>query len=60
MLEHPGDFPFHCTAIADGTRRIEPGSDVAFVALPSVGGAFEARFVTRIAPLGVATADPPT
>lgn len=30
-------FPFHCTEIADGTRRIEVGAAVRFVELPKLG-----------------------
>jgi CspA family cold shock protein len=32
------DFPFHCTAIADGTRTIEPGTRVRFEIAPGLGG----------------------
>ena len=31
------DFPFHCTAIADGTRTIEPGTRVRFEVAPGLG-----------------------
>ena len=31
------EFPFHCTAIADGTRAIEPGTRVTFVVSPGLG-----------------------
>jgi cold shock CspA family protein len=31
------DFPFHCTAIADGTRTIEPGTRVRFHIAPGLG-----------------------
>jgi cold shock CspA family protein len=30
-------FPFHCTAIADGTRAIEPGTRVHFEISPGLG-----------------------
>ena len=30
-------FPFHSTAIADGTRSIEPGTRVAFAVTPGLG-----------------------
>jgi cold shock CspA family protein len=30
-------FPFHCTAIADGTREIEPGTRVRFEVVPGLG-----------------------
>ena len=31
------EFPFHCTAIADGTREIEPGTRVTFALTPGLG-----------------------
>jgi CspA family cold shock protein len=31
------DFPFHCTAVADGTRTIEPGTRVRFDVAPGLG-----------------------
>jgi CspA family cold shock protein len=31
------DFPFHCTAIANGTRTIEPGTRVRFELAPGLG-----------------------
>jgi cold shock CspA family protein len=37
-----GDFPFHCTQIADGSRRIPVGADVSFVVLAGRGGRWEA------------------
>ncbi|MGP8163701.1 MAG: hypothetical protein ACLQAN_08040 [Acidimicrobiales bacterium] len=39
-------YPFHCTAIADGTRRIEVGRAVRFVVAPGHGGRLEARDLT--------------
>jgi CspA family cold shock protein len=42
-----GDFPFHCTAIADGTRTIEPGTTVEFDVVPGRQGRWEA---TRLRP----------
>jgi cold shock CspA family protein len=30
-------FPFHCVAIADGTRRIEVGTDVSFTTIARMG-----------------------
>ena len=35
-------FPFHCTAIADGTRTIEVGASVAYSVRPGLLGRFEA------------------
>jgi cold shock CspA family protein len=31
------EYPFHCTAIADGTRTIEPGTRVTFEVRPGLG-----------------------
>ena len=42
------EFGFHATAIADGTRRIDPGTDVAFAVLPGHRGLYEARGLTRV------------
>ena len=39
---------FHCTAIADGSRRIEPGTDVSFVLVAGHLGRFEARDLVPI------------
>jgi len=43
-------LPFHCTAIADGTRTIEVGTVVGFVARPGPMGCWEAA---ALAPCGV-------
>jgi cold shock CspA family protein len=42
-------WPFHCTAIADGSRRIEVGTAVAFCVVPGHLGRDEAADVV---PLG--------
>jgi cold shock CspA family protein len=42
------DHAFHCTQIADGTRTIDVGTDVAFELAPAVGGRWEARAVTKL------------
>jgi cold shock CspA family protein len=39
---------FHCTAIADGSRRIDPGTRVAFVLAAGLAGVLEAREVTSL------------
>lgn len=39
---------FHCTAIADGSRLIDPGTEVAFVLERAVGGQIEARSLTQL------------
>ncbi len=35
-------YRFHCTQIADGTRSVEVGARVGFVAVAAHGGVFEA------------------
>jgi cold shock CspA family protein len=47
--DHGREFPFHCTAIGDGTRTIAVGTRVCFVVAPGHLGRAEAR---RIDPLG--------
>jgi cold shock CspA family protein len=37
-----GEWFFHCTGIADGTRSIEVGAEVAFEVVPGRLGRFEA------------------
>jgi len=37
------ELPFHCTAIADGTRRIGAGTPVSFLIVPGHLGRMEAR-----------------
>ena len=36
-------YEFHATAIADGSRRIEVGAQVAFTVAPGHRGVYEAR-----------------
>jgi cold shock CspA family protein len=36
-------YPFHCTEIADGTRDIAVGAEVAFVAVAGHMGTWEAK-----------------
>ena len=38
-------YPFHCTAIVDGTRTIEPGTAVTFAVRPGGMGRWEATLV---------------
>jgi hypothetical protein len=38
-------FPFHCTAIVDGSRTIAPDTPVKFRLVPGPLGALEATFV---------------
>ena len=37
--------PFHCTAIADGTRFIEVGTEVSFQIVPGPRGRWEAASI---------------
>ena len=41
------DYPFHCTAIADGTRTIEPGTRVRFEITAGLGH-WEAATLERV------------
>ena len=41
-------LPFHCTAIADGSRTIAVGTRVTFVAVPGHLGRIEARGLTPL------------
>lgn len=38
-----GEFSFHATAVADGSRRIDEGTAVIFAVVPGNGGRYEAR-----------------
>jgi len=40
--EEGASYPFHCTQIADGSRRIPVGADVSFVVVAGRGGRWEA------------------
>lgn len=42
-------YPFHCTAIVDGSRTIEVGTEVTFQVRAGHRGRWEA---TRVEPLG--------
>jgi cold shock CspA family protein len=44
--EAGGEWPFHCSAIADGSRHIEAGVVVAFALRPGHHGRWEAVAVT--------------
>ena len=44
--EDSDEYPFHCTAIADGTRAIETGIAVTFHLTPGHRGLWEAAGVT--------------
>lgn len=45
VIEGAGDvaYPFHCTAVADGSRHAEVGAAMAFVLVAGLGGRLEAR-----------------
>ena len=43
-------LPFHCTAIADGSRHIEVGATVAFTAVPGHLGRLEATGLIDVGP----------
>jgi cold shock CspA family protein len=43
-------FDFHATAIADGSRRIDVGTPVAFDVVPGHRGRDEARGLVAVAP----------
>jgi cold shock CspA family protein len=41
-------YPFHCTAIVDGTRTVVVGTRVDFVVAPGPLGVWEAREVDKL------------
>jgi cold shock CspA family protein len=41
-------FDFHATALLDGSRRIDPGTEVAFVVVPGHRGRYEARSLSVV------------
>ena len=50
MLDADGTaYPFHCTALVDGTRTIEVGAMVTFGVRPGGLGRWEATAVERVA-----------
>ena len=42
------EFEFHATAIADGSRLIDVGTEVAFLVSPRHRGRYEARALTAL------------
>ena len=42
------DLPFHCTAVADGSRTIAVGTRVVFRAVPGHLGRMEARELVAV------------
>jgi cold shock CspA family protein len=45
-----GDYPFHATAISDGSRVISPGVRVVFLTAPGHLGRMEARQLVALIP----------
>ena len=41
-------YPFHCTALADGTRNVALGARVVFAVAAGHGGRYEARGITTL------------
>ncbi len=54
--ETGAEYGFHATAIADGSRRIEVGTRVAFTVAPGRRGRYEARSVLPLVPRGAGPA----
>lgn len=42
------EFPFHCTAVADGSRHVDEGAVVSFVMRPGHLGRYEARDIVPV------------
>jgi cold shock CspA family protein len=42
------EFDFHATALTDGSRRVEPGTEVTFSVVPGHRGRYEARGVSAV------------
>jgi len=40
-------YEFHCTSIADGSRRIDPGASVRFTVTAGLPGRWEAAAIER-------------
>jgi cold shock CspA family protein len=41
-------LPFHCTAIADGSRTVEAGRRVQFRVVPGLSGRWEATQIEKL------------
>jgi cold shock protein len=48
VTDTDGEWFFHCTAIADGSRHVDAGAAVAFVLRPGHLGRWEARDVRPV------------
>ncbi len=42
------DFPFHCTALLDGSREVAVGAAVAFALRPGGQGRWEATEIAKL------------
>ena len=42
------EYPFHCTALLDGTREVDEGAVVAFEVRPAGMGRYEATSIQTI------------
>lgn len=42
------ELPFHCTAIADGSRTVEPGRRVQFTVVAGLQGRWEAAGIEKL------------
>jgi cold shock CspA family protein len=40
-------YPFHCTALLDGSRTVDPGTDVEFDVRPAGMGRWEATRIEK-------------
>jgi cold shock CspA family protein len=49
IVADDGDvLPFHCAAIADGSRTVEAGRRVRFSVVPGLSGRWEAAHVEKV------------
>jgi cold shock CspA family protein len=49
IVADDGDvLPFHCTAIADGSRTVEAGRRVQFNVVPGLSGRWEAARIEKV------------
>jgi cold shock CspA family protein len=49
IVADDGDvLPFHCTAIADGSRTVEAGRRVQFCVVPGLAGRWEATRIEKL------------
>jgi cold shock protein len=49
IVADDGDvLPFHCTAIADGSRTVEAGRRVEFRVAPGLSGRWEAARIEKV------------